>query len=255
MILARISHAIRTQNWFAVALEFVIVIAGVVIGFQVTAWADARQDRAAEQAILSQLHDDFEELRATEEAYLERAGQQQRLMALWIGALEDPEPVDMSRLQRIVLDFYATEDPEHGAELAVAPLHDVFTDPIGGERRPAVSIVFQQLIASGDLRLVRSEALRAALTRRDAQRAQSIAALDRNNSAGEYPMAQAFLEPVFQAGSPDPTESLNAAMAQPEFASGLRTFAGLRTYNEVWYRYVYDETLTVLAVLADEGTE
>ncbi len=38
MILARISSAIRAQNWFAVALEFVIVIAGVAIGFQTTAW-------------------------------------------------------------------------------------------------------------------------------------------------------------------------------------------------------------------------
>ncbi|WP_109259463.1 hypothetical protein [Hyphobacterium indicum] len=44
MILARLAHAIRTQNWFAVALEFVIVIAGVVIGFQITAW---NADRAA----------------------------------------------------------------------------------------------------------------------------------------------------------------------------------------------------------------
>ena len=35
MILARLSRAIRQQNWFAVVLEFVIVIviAGVVIGF------------------------------------------------------------------------------------------------------------------------------------------------------------------------------------------------------------------------------
>jgi len=37
MILSRISRAVREQNWFAVVLEFVIVIAGVVIGFQVTA--------------------------------------------------------------------------------------------------------------------------------------------------------------------------------------------------------------------------
>ena len=29
MILARLSRAIREQNWFAVVLEFVIVVAGV----------------------------------------------------------------------------------------------------------------------------------------------------------------------------------------------------------------------------------
>jgi len=54
MILARLSRAVREQNWFAVVLEFIIVIAGVVIGFQVTAWnADranqVRVDRAIER--------------------------------------------------------------------------------------------------------------------------------------------------------------------------------------------------------------
>ena len=43
MILARLTRAMRQQNWFAVALEFVIVILGVVIGVQVTAWNSARQ--------------------------------------------------------------------------------------------------------------------------------------------------------------------------------------------------------------------
>jgi len=52
MILARLSHAIRQQNWFAVVLEFVIVIAGVVIGFQVTAW-NTEQEAAARTDILT----------------------------------------------------------------------------------------------------------------------------------------------------------------------------------------------------------
>ena len=47
MILARLSRAIREQNWLAVAIEFVIVIAGVVIGFQISAWASERQAAAA----------------------------------------------------------------------------------------------------------------------------------------------------------------------------------------------------------------
>jgi hypothetical protein len=36
MILSRITKAIRTQNWFAVALEFVIVVAGVLLAFQIS---------------------------------------------------------------------------------------------------------------------------------------------------------------------------------------------------------------------------
>ena len=253
MILARLSRPIREQNWFAVALEFVIVILGVVIGFQVTAWNEARQDRAAEQSILVQLHEEFEELQAIELAYLERTLQQRRLIALWLDALEDPDPVDMARLRGIVLDFYESEDPERGQVLASGPVHNVFTDPIGGERQPSASVVFQQLVASGDLRLIRSERLRAALTRRDIQRVQSVAALERNSAASNMPMAEGFLEPIFQAGSPNPIAVLEAALARPEFAGGLRTFAGVKTYNETWYRYTHEETLAVLAILEEEA--
>ena len=37
MILQNLTKAIREQNYYAVVLEFLIVIAGVVIGFQITA--------------------------------------------------------------------------------------------------------------------------------------------------------------------------------------------------------------------------
>ncbi|RKQ96425.1 hypothetical protein [Maricaulis maris] len=58
MILSRITRAIREQNWFAVGLEFVIVIAGVVFGFQVTEWNTGRQDRREEAAVLSAMLED-----------------------------------------------------------------------------------------------------------------------------------------------------------------------------------------------------
>ncbi len=253
MILRRIAAAFRRQDWFTVFVETMIVVLGVFLGFQVTALNEERQNRAAEQAILVQLHGEFEELQAIETAYLERVAQQQRLMALWVNALEDPDPVDMARLRRIVLDFYDEEDPQRGNALAASSIDDVFTDPIGGERQPAASVVFQQLVASGDLRLIRSERLRAALTRRDVQRAQSVAALDRNLSASNFPMAQVFLEPAFQAASEDPIATLNSAMARPEFVSGLRTFVGVKAYNAVWYRYTHDETLAVLAILREKN--
>ncbi|MEQ8435758.1 MAG: hypothetical protein RIA71_16125 [Oceanicaulis sp.] len=62
MILSRISHAVRTQNWFAVALEFVIVIAGVVIGFQVSQFAQERSQRAYALQILTQVELEIREI-------------------------------------------------------------------------------------------------------------------------------------------------------------------------------------------------
>ena len=55
MILQNLTRAIREQNWFAVVLEFVIVIAGVVIGFQIQAWNAGRSDQADESRYLLQV--------------------------------------------------------------------------------------------------------------------------------------------------------------------------------------------------------
>ena len=61
MILENISRALREQNWLAAAIEFVIVIAGVVIGFQINAWAAGRADRAAEHAFYVRLASELQE--------------------------------------------------------------------------------------------------------------------------------------------------------------------------------------------------
>ena len=50
MILDNLSRALRTQNWIATGVEFVIVITGVVIGFQINAWDDGGRARAGTRA-------------------------------------------------------------------------------------------------------------------------------------------------------------------------------------------------------------
>lgn len=55
MILSRLAAAVREQNWFAVALEFVIVIAGVVVGFQISVWSEARADASDYRDSLSEI--------------------------------------------------------------------------------------------------------------------------------------------------------------------------------------------------------
>jgi len=55
MILDNISRALKEQNWLAAAIEFVIVIAGVVIGFQINAWNESRVEREQEQDLIARL--------------------------------------------------------------------------------------------------------------------------------------------------------------------------------------------------------
>ena len=58
MILRSVMRHVRDQNWFAVGIDFLIVIVGVFIGIQVANWNDARLDRQLEQVFLQALVED-----------------------------------------------------------------------------------------------------------------------------------------------------------------------------------------------------
>jgi hypothetical protein len=45
VILRRLTQHVKDQNWFAVGLDFFIVVAGILIAFQITNWNAARQDK------------------------------------------------------------------------------------------------------------------------------------------------------------------------------------------------------------------
>ena len=47
MRLRSISKNLKEQNWFAVLLDFFIVVSGVFIGIQLGNWNDARHTRLA----------------------------------------------------------------------------------------------------------------------------------------------------------------------------------------------------------------
>ena len=68
MLLRRITQHVKDQNWFAVALDFVIVVVGVFIGIQVANWNAARSDARAERLLLERLHDEITETQALDAA-------------------------------------------------------------------------------------------------------------------------------------------------------------------------------------------
>lgn len=59
MILRRIAHAVRQQQWTSVVIELVIVILGVFLGFQVSDWANERANRSAEVRHLEEIAEDL----------------------------------------------------------------------------------------------------------------------------------------------------------------------------------------------------
>ena len=59
MILRRLKRSIAQQDWFTVLLELVILVVGVALGFQVTAWGEQNSERRTERELLEGLRSEF----------------------------------------------------------------------------------------------------------------------------------------------------------------------------------------------------
>lgn len=63
MLLRRVTKHVKDQNWFAVGIDFAIVVVGVFIGLQVANWNDARSQKADERQLILTLADEATELK------------------------------------------------------------------------------------------------------------------------------------------------------------------------------------------------
>lgn len=140
MILRRITQHVKDQNWFAVGLDFFIVVVGILIAFQITNWSEGRSDKVREQQIIERLHSDFVALGQETQEKIE-------FMEPLIVTIEETKqliidgPTDMD-LQSIQ-NFYET----------------AFALPaISGQ-----SDSYEQLVSSGDMNLLRDALLRESL--------------------------------------------------------------------------------------------
>ncbi|MBI1391941.1 MAG: hypothetical protein GC152_04290 [Alphaproteobacteria bacterium] len=90
MILRRLSRHVKDQNWFAVALDFLIVVAGILIAFQITNWNEAIANRAEEATYRQRLADDLQDdIRRTDEMIALYTVKQELLVKLRDGPIED----------------------------------------------------------------------------------------------------------------------------------------------------------------------
>ena len=55
MLLRRVTQHVKEQNWTAVALDFVIVVIGVMVGLQFSNWNETRADEAAYKRAIDRL--------------------------------------------------------------------------------------------------------------------------------------------------------------------------------------------------------
>jgi hypothetical protein len=59
MRLRPLTKHVKDQNWFAVALDFIIVVAGILIAFQITSWNEGRALKKRTNTLIERLETDF----------------------------------------------------------------------------------------------------------------------------------------------------------------------------------------------------
>ena len=138
MILSRIIHHLKTQNWTAVALEFLIVILGVVIGFQVTEWNTQRQALARAELLTTRLIEDMRDEQWRVEGNAIYYGQVSDNAQRAIDALEGRRSVDDETL--VIEAFRATQ---------------IFSFPV-------IRTTYEELVATGTINLIADQALMTA---------------------------------------------------------------------------------------------
>ncbi|HWC57089.1 MAG TPA: hypothetical protein VG434_09015 [Sphingomicrobium sp.] len=62
MVVRKLTANLKTQNWTAVAIDFVIVVLGVFVGVQASNWNQARLDRAETQRLLMRIEPEIDQI-------------------------------------------------------------------------------------------------------------------------------------------------------------------------------------------------
>jgi hypothetical protein len=142
MLLRRINQHIKDQHWFAVCIDFFIVVIGVFIGIQVANWNDERVAAANEAKLIVRLTEEMRVLESELAADAENYKSSVKATGALITALRsDAMPVDGESFRRTLWRANHFEDI------------------------PSLSASYSELVASGGLSRISNPELRAALIR------------------------------------------------------------------------------------------
>ncbi len=143
MSLRTLAHRLQTHDWTSVAIEVLIVVAGVFIGLQVSNWNEDRKDAARGDEYLQRLH---EEMREDARSLLD-------ISAFW---------TQVGTNGAIALT-YAERGSLHEGSAWKTLLAYYQASQVWPYRK--TDTTFQEIRSSGDLLLIRNTQLRARIAR------------------------------------------------------------------------------------------
>ncbi len=152
MLLRRVTKHVKDQNWFAVGVDFFIVVVGVFIGIQVANWNEDQQVKVQQKSVERRLAKDFELIR-------------QDLSS----AIEGHEAVILSNHTLRQAIERGTSLPEE-----VDDIKNALTRGFSYQQAFHRSGTFIEIISSGKLDLIEDERLRVRLIRYDVRAQESL---------------------------------------------------------------------------------
>ena len=145
MLLRSITKHVREQNWFAVFLDFLIVVVGILIAFQITNWNAALKERALEDQYLERLDMEFDVIRTRLSGGMEVFEDSVRNIDLLLKAHRDYSE--------------NTNNPLPSDDVLMAALWDTAS----GRIPAGTPAAFKEMVANGALGTLESRELRHAL--------------------------------------------------------------------------------------------
>ena len=111
MLLRRITQHVKDQNWFAVALDFFIVVVGILIAFQINAWSDRRADQRTLNTALELLSDEIKVNIATIDSRSKLHSEIATAAKDLLQIAREPEldSVPMKLIGKVFIDGYTTD--------------------------------------------------------------------------------------------------------------------------------------------------
>lgn len=144
MLLRRMIAHVRSQDWLAVFLDFVIVVVGILIAFQITEWSNARSDQAKERVYLARLDAEMDVILERLQTGVEVARQSSEGTEYLISLVENGpgQPLEAGEEEQV---RQALRNLRAGRVPAGSPA------------------AFRQMVSNGELTLLQSDDLRDAL--------------------------------------------------------------------------------------------
>ena len=241
MILRRVIEHVKTQNWTAVGIDFVIVVVGVFIGIQVSNWNEARREHLSEAQ------------------YLERFAEE---IELTIAHIQEERAFGENSIRAIEkftgqLYLHSASDGE-----LMAATNEYFSDGTFFAKFSPNRATFDDLITTGNFDVIRDDEIRTGLIKLHALYADAKNTLEGNIDWVQQSEARIYYEfdafrfdartqPLFDEVLP---ETLIEGIRQNRDL--LRRHAGFHYWIKVRSIELYDavepEALQVLSLIHDE---